>query len=104
MADWGEKGTKTLLSMPMFHGAGVHASISGIFTETTTVMSLPNKPLGVDSVLECLEGSGAQGVVLPPFIVEGLAASEKGVEALLKLQFLKFAGGKLCTFQAWLNH
>ncbi|RFN54485.1 linear gramicidin synthase subunit d [Fusarium flagelliforme] len=95
MEDWGEKGTKILLSMPMFHAAGVYATISGIFTETTTVMSLPNKPLGVDSVLECLEGSGAQGVVLPPFIVEGLAASEKGVKALLKLQFLKFAGGNL---------
>ncbi|RBR26474.1 uncharacterized protein FIESC28_00768 [Fusarium coffeatum] len=95
MEDWGDKGTKILLSMPMFHGAGVYATIAGIFTKTTTVMSLPNKPLGVDSVLECLDGSGAQGVVLPPFIVEGLAASEKGVEALLKLQFLKFAGGNL---------
>ena len=95
MKDWGDKGTKILLSMPMFHAAGVYATIAGIFTKTTTVMSLPNKPLGVDSVLECLEGSGAQGMVLPPFIVEGLAASEKGVEALLKLQFLKFAGGNL---------
>ncbi|CAG7563223.1 unnamed protein product [Fusarium equiseti] len=95
MEYWGEKGTKILLSMPMFHGAGVYATISGIFTETITVMSLPNKPLGVDSVLECLEGSGAQGVVLPPFIVEGLAATDKGVEALLKVQFLKFAGRNL---------
>ncbi|KAJ4022702.1 hypothetical protein NW766_001749 [Fusarium irregulare] len=92
---WGGEGTKILLSMPMFHAAGVYATIAGIFTKTTTVMSLPNKPLGVDSVLESLEGSGAQGVVLPPSIVEGLAATEKGVEALLKLQFLKFAGGNL---------
>ena len=100
---WGGEGTKILLSMPMFHAAGVYATIAGIFTKTTTVMSLPNKPLGVDSVLESLEGSEAQGVVLPPSIVEGLAATEKGVEALLKLQFLKFGGGKLYGCQGWFD-
>ncbi|RGP80578.1 hypothetical protein FLONG3_1317 [Fusarium longipes] len=95
MADWGEDGTKTLLSMPLFHGAGVHAIISGIYLSNTTIMPLPSKPLSVDSVLESLEYSGAQAVVLPPFIVEGLVASEKGVEALVKLHSLKFAGGNL---------
>ncbi|RGP69682.1 hypothetical protein FSPOR_4494 [Fusarium sporotrichioides] len=95
MADWGEKGAKVLLSMPMFHAAGVYATISGIFTDTTTVMPIMNKPLSVDSVLEGLEHSGAQGVVLPPSIVEGIAASEKGIKALTKLQFLNFAGGNL---------
>ncbi|KAM0490540.1 hypothetical protein ACHAP8_011445 [Fusarium lateritium] len=95
LADWGEKGVKTLLSMPMFHGAGVYATISSIFTGSTTVMPIVNKPLSVDAVMESLEYSGAQGLVLPPFIVEGIAASEKGIEALTKLQFLKFAGGNL---------
>jgi acyl-CoA synthetase (AMP-forming)/AMP-acid ligase II len=104
MADWGEKGTKILLSMPMFHGAGVYATISGIFTATTTVMPLANKPMSVDSVLEGLEHSGAQGVVLPPFIVEGLAASQKGVEALVKLQFLKFAGGESFSRQKYCHN
>ncbi|OBS29631.1 hypothetical protein FPOA_03570 [Fusarium poae] len=95
LADWGEKGVKALLSMPMFHGAGVYATISSIFTGSTTVMPIMNKPLSAESVLESLEYSGAQGVVLPPSIVEGIAASEKGIEALTKLEFLKFAGGNL---------
>ncbi|CEI67696.1 hypothetical protein FVEN_g9515 [Fusarium venenatum] len=95
LGDWGEKGTKVLLSMPMFHAGGVYATISGIFTGSTTVMPIMNKPLSADSVLESLELSGSHGVVLPPSIVEGIAASEKGIEALAKLQFLKFAGGNL---------
>lgn len=89
------EGTKILVSMPMFHAAGVVGSLTGIITGTTAIMPLPNKPLSVDSVLECLEISGAQAVILPPSIVEGIAATDKGVEALIKLYELKYAGGAL---------
>ncbi|KAK6725307.1 hypothetical protein SNK04_004112 [Fusarium graminearum] len=93
LASWGQ-GVKVFVSMPMFHAAGVFGTLSGMITGSTAVMPLPNKPLSVDSVLECLEYTGAQALMLPPSIVEGIAATDEGVQALVKLHELKFAGGK----------
>ncbi|KAM0297090.1 hypothetical protein HYE67_011378 [Fusarium culmorum] len=94
LASWGH-GVKVFVSMPMFHAAGVFGTLSGMITGSTAVMPLPNKPLSVDSVLECLEYTGVQALMLPPSIVEGIAATDEGVQALVKLQFMKFGGGAL---------
>ncbi|KAF4455591.1 hypothetical protein F53441_2115 [Fusarium austroafricanum] len=92
--EWGKaKGLFT--AMPMFHAAGTYLSLVGVFLGIAPVMMFPNKPLSTDTVLETLQHSGADGAILPPSIVEGLAAFDQGMEALTKLQFVSFGGGGL---------
>ncbi|WKT39965.1 AMP-dependent synthetase/ligase [Fusarium oxysporum f. sp. vasinfectum] len=44
-----------------------------------------------------LNRSGADGALLPPSVIDGLAASEEGMEALAKLKLLITGGGSLST-------
>ncbi|KAK2683879.1 AMP-dependent synthetase/ligase [Fusarium oxysporum f. sp. vasinfectum] len=47
--------------------------------------------------MEYLNRSGADGALLPPSVIDGLAASEEGMEALAKLKLLITGGGSLST-------
>ncbi|KAM0341657.1 hypothetical protein ACHAPU_009903 [Fusarium lateritium] len=95
MTGWAERSRKMLIAMPMFHAAGSFMMLLPIFIRTSTVMTMSNKPLGIDTALQCLEHSGSDAAIFPPSVIEGLAASEQGIEALAKLQLVVFGGGNL---------
>ncbi|KAF5671682.1 nonribosomal peptide synthetase [Fusarium heterosporum] len=95
MKEWAERSKKMLICMPLFHAAGTFTMLLPIFIRTCTVMMISNKPLGNDTALQGLEHSGCDAAVFPPSIIEGLVASEQGIEILAKLQFVAFGGGNL---------
>lgn len=92
--EWAERANKIFLGMPMYHAAGTYLPLSFIYIGLSTVMPLPNQPLNVDTAMEYLNRSGADGALLPPSVIDGLAASEEGMEALAKLKLLITGGGK----------
>lgn len=92
--EWAERANKIFLGMPMYHAAGTYLPLSSIYIGLSTVMPLPNQPLNVDTAMEYLNRSGADGALLPPSVIDGLAASEEGMEALAKLKLLITGGGK----------
>ncbi|EXL40688.1 hypothetical protein FOCG_16840 [Fusarium oxysporum f. sp. radicis-lycopersici 26381] len=95
--EWAERANKIFLGMPMYHAAGTYLPLSFIYIGLSTVMPLPNQPLNVDTAMQYLNRSGADGALLPPSVIDGLAASEEGMEALAKLKLLITGGGSLST-------
>ncbi|RKK83323.1 hypothetical protein BFJ68_g15631 [Fusarium oxysporum] len=94
-SEWAERASRVFIAMPMFHAAGSYSTIASIYLGLPTAMPLPNKPMSVDTALDCLTHAGVDGALLPPSVVEGLSASEEGVDVLTKLSFVAFAGGNL---------
>ncbi|KAF4955998.1 hypothetical protein FGADI_4171 [Fusarium gaditjirri] len=97
VSEWAERAKKIFLGMPMYHAAGTFLPLTFIYVGVSSVMPLPNQPLNVDTALDYLNCSGADGAMLPPSVVDELAASEEGVEALAKLKVVATGGGSLST-------
>ncbi|KAF4333936.1 nonribosomal peptide synthetase [Fusarium beomiforme] len=95
--EWAERSKKMFLGMPMFHAAGTYFPLMLIFMGISAVMPLPGQPLNVDTAMEYLSRSGADGALLPPSVIDGLSASEDGIKALVNLQILIFGGGNVST-------
>lgn len=94
VAEWANRANKLLVVMPMFHAAGAFIMLIPLFMDICTVMALSTKPLSINTALECLEYAEPDAALLPPSIIEGLAASEQGTDALAKLSFVIFGGGE----------
>jgi acyl-CoA synthetase (AMP-forming)/AMP-acid ligase II len=94
ITEWENRANKLLVVMPMFHAAGTFIMLIPLFINICTVMAISTKPLSINTALECLEYSEPDAALLPPSIIEGLAATEQGSEALAKLSFVTFGGGK----------
>lgn len=91
---WGS-ATKFFLPMPQFHAAGVaHIMSTGIYYGAAIVLPHTHCHPNADLVAQSLLQSGADGTILPPSIVEGLAQSETGIAALAGLKYAGFAGGE----------
>ncbi|KAM0209141.1 hypothetical protein ACHAQD_011306 [Fusarium lateritium] len=95
IGEWADRANKILIFMPMFHAAGAFTMLMPIFMNISTVMALSTKPLSINTALECLDYAEPDAAILPPSIIEGLAASEQGAEVLAKLSFVAFGGGNL---------
>ncbi|VZH87533.1 unnamed protein product [Fusarium fujikuroi] len=95
--EWTERASKIFMGMPMYHAAGTYLPLSFIYTGLSAVMPFPNQPLNADTAMEYLNHSGADGAMLPPSVIDELAASEEGMEALAKLKLLITGGGSLST-------
>ncbi|KAG9508149.1 putative NRPS-like protein biosynthetic cluster [Fusarium musae] len=95
--EWAERASKIFMGMPMYHAAGTYLPLTFIYTGLSAVMPFPNQPLNVDTAMDYLKHSGADGAMLPPSVVDELAATEEGTEALAKLKLLITGGGSLST-------
>ncbi|RBR03142.1 hypothetical protein FVER53590_00238 [Fusarium verticillioides] len=95
--EWAERASKIFVGMPMYHAAGTYLPLSFIYTGLSAVMPFPNQPLNVDTAMDYLKHSGADGAMLPPSVVDELAATEEGTEALAKLKLVITGGGSLSS-------
>ncbi|KAF5563860.1 nonribosomal peptide synthetase [Fusarium napiforme] len=95
--EWAERASKIFLGMPMYHAGGTYLPLVFIYTGISAVMPFPNQPLNVDTALKYLVHADADGAMLPPSVIDELAASEEGKEALAKLKLLITGGGSLST-------
>ena len=80
--------------MPLFHAAGIYTSVFFSSYFEGLALGLASKAMTADTVYESLLHSGADAVLLPPSVMEDMAQNPAHVEALKKLKFIYFGGGK----------
>ncbi|KAF5714611.1 nonribosomal peptide synthetase [Fusarium mundagurra] len=95
--EWAQRASKIFLGLPMYHAGGTYLPLTFIYLGVSAVMPFPNQPLNVDTALKYLVHSGADGAMLPPSVIDEVAATEEGKEALVKLKLLITGGGSLST-------
>lgn len=101
--EWAKRSERMFLPMPMFHAAGSMCIAISILFGIQMAYPLLDKPVNVDTVLESLAHAGVNGGILPPSIVEELAATEEGIKALTKLAFVAFGGGMFPLTLTYMN-
>jgi acyl-CoA synthetase (AMP-forming)/AMP-acid ligase II len=99
MQFWKSSASRIFLPMPLFHAAGVMAGMLGasIYCGVPSALPMIDQPPTADSAIKCLQYSGCDAALLAPSIVEELSIRRDGVEALKRLRFVGFGGGKLGT-------
>ena len=81
--------------MPLFHaGALFTVIIRALYWNAPVALGIGDRPLTPDSVIASLDHSRADSVILPPSILEEMSKMDEGIEALRKLKFVAFMGGK----------
>lgn len=81
--------------MPLFHAAGLYVTVTTtLFWDTPVGLSVPGRPLSSDLVLECLENFKADGMILPPILLEELSQSKESMDVLASLNMVAFGGGE----------
>ncbi|KAI2470044.1 acetyl-CoA synthetase-like protein [Annulohypoxylon bovei var. microspora] len=90
--------SRHIIPMPFFHASGIYFStILGIFSDRTCVFPIGSKPLTGDLVVEYIEQTGGETIILPPSILVDMSQVPAHVEALKKLKLVFFGGGNLAT-------
>ncbi|KAI0442900.1 hypothetical protein F4803DRAFT_517210 [Xylaria telfairii] len=93
-----ENSKRNFIPMPLFHAAALYCFlVIALYYETPIALSLPDRPLSAESILESLAQVDAEGVVLPPALLEDMSQSNRYIEPLQKLNLVSFAGGNLAT-------
>lgn len=92
-----KRSSRMFLPMPMFHAAGILCLVACVYCGLPTALPLTDRPLSANAVLDCLGNTGVDSAMPPPAIVEGLAVTEDGIRAIVKLSFLSFGGGELTS-------
>ena len=81
--------------MPLFHAAGLYMAVMmTLFYDVPIALSVPERPLSVDLVLECLANLDNDAVVLPPILLEEMSQSQEAMAALSKMNVVAYGGGK----------
>lgn len=94
-AVWAES-KRIFVPMPLFHMAGIIGVIINAFYQSCPIVLGPtDRPMTSDLVVECLEKADVESAMLPPAIIEDLGQSEKGIQALTRLNSVAYGGGNL---------
>lgn len=96
VVEWARRCERVLLPMPLFHAAGMvtFMTIMAVFYQLPMALGMSDQPLTSGLVKKCLDHARADSVVLPPSVVEELAHSDDGIEALRKLTYVIYGGGE----------
>ncbi|KAH6949416.1 putative NRPS-like enzyme [Ilyonectria sp. MPI-CAGE-AT-0026] len=87
---------KIFMPMPLFHAAGMILLLKlTLAFGATFALTIPDRPLSSDLVLQSLKHVGAQGTILPPVILEELSTKSESLAELAKLKYVGFGGGNL---------
>ncbi|KAK3367615.1 hypothetical protein B0H63DRAFT_405312 [Podospora didyma] len=88
--------TRIMHPMPLCHAAGMFFSMMMMYYwDTPAVLGIGDRPLSSDIIMDCLEYSDADAVLLPPAILEELCQDDQSVAILKKLSAVGFGGGNL---------
>lgn len=84
--------------MPLFHAAALYTFFHiSVYRSVISILSIAEKPLSVDLVLECLENVNFEATFLPPSIIEDASHSEDSMCKLSRLEMIIFGGGAYGT-------
>ncbi|KAF1977379.1 acetyl-CoA synthetase-like protein [Bimuria novae-zelandiae CBS 107.79] len=86
-----------LVIAPLFHAMGILVGLRSLMCKGTIVRTPSEKMLSADLVVDAIESSKATFGIMPPSILEDVAATDRGIEALGKLEYVFFGGAPLAT-------
>jgi acyl-CoA synthetase (AMP-forming)/AMP-acid ligase II len=92
---WAKWPKRILMPMPLFHAAGLFlVTTMSVYYNVQLALPVPDRPLSSDLMMQCLENAGVDAAVMPPALIEDLSSMEQGVQALMRLKFISYGGGK----------
>lgn len=95
--EWGTRAEKIFMPMPLFHAAGMILLLKlTLAFGATFALTIPDRPLSSDLVLQSLKHAGAQGTILPHVILEELSTKSESLAELAKVKYMGFGEGKSC--------
>ncbi|KAI0799951.1 hypothetical protein GGR55DRAFT_692576 [Xylaria sp. FL0064] len=81
------------IPMPLFHAAALYTFFhASVYRSITTSLSIAERPLSADLVLECLANVEFQAAFLPPSVLEDISHSEESMSKLSRLDMICFGG------------
>ncbi|KAI0431346.1 hypothetical protein F5Y09DRAFT_340753 [Xylaria sp. FL1042] len=84
------------IPMPLFHAAALYTFFhASVYRSITSILSIAERPLSADLVLECIENVDFQAAFLPPSVLEEISHSEESMSKLRWLNRIYFGGGNL---------
>lgn len=94
--EWAAQSKRHFIPMPLFHMAGLLCVVGmALFYDRPVCLSIAERPLSSDLVMECLDKLDVESALLPPAIIEEISQSEEGLDALTRLNVVAFGGGNL---------
>ena len=86
-----------LAVVPFFHAMGIFVGLRSFICRGTIVRLPSERILSAGLVIEAIEATNPTSGIFPPSILEDLSATDKGIEALGKLQSVFFGGAPLAS-------
>ncbi|KAI1364341.1 hypothetical protein F5Y08DRAFT_217449 [Xylaria arbuscula] len=84
------------MPMPLFHAAALYTFFHvSVYRNVTSILSIAEKPLSVELILECQENVNFEATFLPPSVLEDASHSEDSMSKLSRLEMIIFGGGNL---------
>jgi hypothetical protein len=82
-------------AVPLYHAAALYMSLLMVhYWDVPAAFGIGDRPLSVDMVEECLKYADVDTIILPPALLEDLSQSQDSINALKKLAYVGFGGGK----------
>lgn len=86
-----------LAAAPFFHAMGIIVGLRSIICKGTIVRLPSERMLSADLVIDVINTIKPATSICPPSVLEDVAASDKGLEALASLEIVFFGGAPLAT-------
>lgn len=81
--------------MPLYHAAALYLSLLMVhYWDVPVALGIGDRPLTADMAVESLQYADVNSIVLPPAVLEELSQSQDSIDALSRLSYVGFGGGK----------
>jgi acyl-CoA synthetase (AMP-forming)/AMP-acid ligase II len=86
-----------LAATPFFHAMGIVVGMRSVICRSTIVQLPAEKMLSADLMVDVIEAVEPTSAIFPPSILEDMATTTRGMQALGKLERVIFGGAPLST-------
>ncbi|KAI1815677.1 hypothetical protein GGS20DRAFT_316260 [Poronia punctata] len=96
LTEWHHKVTRQFIPMPLFHAAAIYTFFyTSVYRDMVTVLSIGEKTLTADLVVECRKNVHFDGAFLPPSILEDVSQSQELIDIFSQLKMIIIGGGSI---------
>lgn len=90
-------GKPMLAAAPFFHAMGIIAGLRSIMSRSPLIRLPSEKMLTADLIIDVIEDIKPNSGIFPPSILEDISTTDRGIQALGKLECVYFGGAPLAT-------
>ena len=95
-------GKPMLAAAPFFHAMGIIAGLRSIMCRSPLIRLPSEKMLTADLIIDVIEDIKPNSGIFPPSILEDISTTDRGIQALGKLECVYFGGAPLAKLRIWL--